>query len=235
MDKRLRRFIYFVGCGVVLLAFGCVNLQEIGNSLSEEGDYHFRKTRWGYSQAMVELSEQKQGSRLFFRKENVLIYNERIADIPLKLVYSFEDDRLRAAGYLTENPIKNTKMIYEYVRETLGDPNDRISGGSVWADYETLIYLNGYLGFEIRSDPGHVKSPGLLERIPQKPREGTAGTISFRHVVWTYVDQNFFRQLHEVEDPLAELSYYDKRLLDVLRKPAMTKYLGVGGGITLPK
>lgn len=218
----------------LLILLGCVNLHEVGNMLAD-GDYHFRETRWGYSQAMVELSEQKQGTRLFFRKENVLIYNERIEDISLKIVYSFENDRLRAAGYLTQTPIKNANLIHAHAGKILGEPNDRISGGSVWADYETLIYLNGYVGFEKRSAAGYQRNPGLLERIPKKPRKGTAGTISYDHVVWTYVDQNFFRQLHEVEDPVAELSFYEKRLLDVLRRQAMTQYLGVGGGITLPQ
>ena len=219
-------FLLFAFCFI-----GC--LQEIGKTLSSEGNYHFRKTKWGYSQAMVQLSEQ--GTRLEFRKENTLIYTERIADIPLKIVYSFENDRLRAAGYLTETPIKNAHLIHAHAGDVLGEPKDRISGGSVWADYETLIYLNGYVGFVKKSPAGYQSNPGLLERIPKKPRKGTPGTISYSHVVWTYVNQNFFRQLHEVEDPLAELSFYEKRLLDVLRRQAMTQYLGPGGGITLPR
>ena len=158
----------------------------------------------GYSQAMIQLSEQ--GTRLDFRKENTLIYNERIADIPLKIVYSFENDRLRAAGYLTETSIKNAHLIHAHAGDVLGEPNDRISDGSVWADYKILIYLNGYVGFVKDSPAGYQSNPGLLERIPKKPRKGTPGAISYSHVVWTYVDQNFFRQLHEVEDPLAELS-----------------------------
>ncbi len=226
MDKRLRRFIHFVGCGAVLLAFGCVNLQEIGNSLLEEGDYHFRKTRWGYSQAMVELSEQQQGTRLFFRKENTLIYNERIADVPIKIVYSFENDRLRVAGYLTDKPILNAKQIHAHAAETLGEPRDFISGGSVWADYNTLIYLNGYVSHVTKSNAGFQFSPGLLPH--QKKREGTVGIITRSDVVWAYVDQNFFRHLHEVEDPVYELTYYEKRLFDVLRRQPMVKCLGFG-------
>ena len=76
--KGLRRLKHIVLLGAALLSLGCANfgeianLEEIGKSLSSAGDYHFRKTRWGYSQAMVELSEQKQSTRSFFRKENTM-------------------------------------------------------------------------------------------------------------------------------------------------------------------
>ena len=231
--KRLRRFKHIVLWFSVVLALGCANLEEIGETLSSNGDYHFRKTRWGYSQAMVELSEQKQSTRLFFRKENTLIYNERIADISLKLVYTFENDRLRVAGYLTDKPILNAKTVYEYALKTLGEPTDSISGGTVWADYETLVYLNAYLSHVTETGAEYERSPGLIPH--QKPRSGKAGTIERWDGVWTWVDQNFFRQLHEVEDPVGELAFYEKRLLDVLRKVPKTKYLGSGGGITLPR
>ena len=99
--KGIRRFKHIVFCVPVLLAFGCA-IGNLENALLEKGDYHFRKTRWGYSKAMVELSEQKQGTRLFHRKGNTLIYNEHISGMPVKLVYCFEKDRLRVAGYLTD-------------------------------------------------------------------------------------------------------------------------------------
>ena len=160
--NEIRRFKHIIGWGAILLAFGCANLEKIRHTLSEGGDYHFRKTRWGYSQAMVELSEQKQGTRLHSKKENTLIYNERIADVPIKVVYSFENDRLRVAGYLTDKPIKNAKQIHEHAAETLGEPRDFISGGSVWADYMTLIYLNGYVSHITKSRSERQFSPGLL-------------------------------------------------------------------------
>ena len=222
----LRRFKHIIGWASILLAFGCANLEKLRHALSEGGDYHFRKTRWGYSQAMVELSEQKQGTRLSFKKENTLVYNERIADVPIKVVYSFENDRLRVAGYLTDKPVKNAKQIHEHAAETLGEPRDFISGGSVWADYMTLIYLNGYVSHTKKSSAGFQFSPGLLPH--QKKREGTAGEITRSDVVWAYVDQNFFRHLHEVEDPVYELTYYEKRLFDVLRRQPMVKCLGFG-------
>ena len=233
MDKRLRRFIHFVGCGAMLLAFGCVNLQEIGNSLSEEGDYHFRKTRWGYSQAMVELSEQKQGTRLFHRKGNTLVYNERISDMPVKLVYCFENDRLRVAGYLTERPVKNAMEILKHAAETLGEPIDMISDGMVWADYHTLVYINGYVSHVTQSPARYQRSQGLLKLLHKIPKE-EAGTVLRWDGIWTYVDQNFFRQLHEVPYPLDELSTYEKRLFAILKRQQMRTYITPQGRITLP-
>ena len=120
--KGIRRFKHIVFCVPVLLAFGCGIGNLENDTLSEKGDYHFRKTRWGYSQAMVALSEQEQGTRLFSRKGNTLIYNERISGMPVKLVYCFEKDKLRVAGYLTDRPIKNVE-IFEHVAKTLGEPN----------------------------------------------------------------------------------------------------------------
>ena len=194
--------------------------------IEKDSDFHFRQVRWGYSQAMVQLSEQKLGTRLALRKENTLIYKERIADVPVDLVYSFEKNRLRAAGYLTQRrpiSIKNAKQMLAHVTETLGEPNNWISGGMVWADYETLIYCNDYTSLIKHFDSEYEFSPGLLPH--QKPRDESAGVKIEMELVWTWIDQNFFRQLHETEDPLSELSFYEKRLADVLRKKALIQYL----------
>ena len=198
----------------------------LGVFTEKDGDFHFRKVRWGYSQAMVQLSEQKLGTRLVLRKENTLVYNERIADVPVDLVYSFEKNRLRAAGYLTQRhpiSIKNAKQMLAHITETLGKPNDSISGGMVWADYETLIYCNDYTSLLQQFDSEYAFSPGLLPH--QKPRDASAGVKIEMELVWTWIDQNFFRQLHETEDPVSELSFYEKRLADVLRKKALIQCL----------
>ncbi len=229
----LRRFKHIIGWGAILLAFGCANLEKIRHTLSEEGDYHFRKTRWGYSQAMVQLSEQKQGTRLDFRKENTLVYNERISDMPVKLVYCFENDRLRVAGYLTDRPVKNAMEIFNHVAETLGEPIDMISGGMVWADYHTLVYINGYISHVTQSSARYQRSQGLLKILDKTPKE-EAGKVLRWDGVWTYVDQNFFRQLHEVDYPMDELSTYEKRLFTILKRRQMRTYITPQGRISLP-
>lgn len=229
--KWIKRIKYIVFCVPVLLTFGCV-IGNLENALSEKEDYHFRKTRWGYSKAMVELSEQKQGTRLFNRKENVLIYNERISDMPVKLVYCFENNRLRVAGYLTDKPVKNANEIFNQVAEKLGEPIDMISGGMVWADYHTLVYINGYVSHVTQTPSQYQRSQGLLRILDKKPKE--AGKVLRWDGVWTYVDQNFFRQLHEVDYPMDELSFYEKRLFAILRRQQMQTYVTPQGRITLP-
>ena len=230
--KGIRRFTRIVFCVPVLLAFGC-GIGNLENALLEKGDYHFRKTQWGYSKAMVELSEQKQGTRLFHRKENTLVYNERISDMPVKLVYCFENDRLRVAGYLTDRPVKNAMEIFNHVAETLGEPLDMISDGMVWADYHTLVYINGYVSHVTQSSARYQYSQGLLKILDKTPKE-EAGTVLRWDGVWTYVDQNFFRQLHEVDYPLYELSTYEKRLFAILKRRQMRTYITPQGRISLP-
>ena len=70
-------------CFLVLLPLlsGCANL---GQMLSESGtDYHFCKTRWGFSRERVELAEA--GNTVFQRTENELIYKHRIGGVYCKL------------------------------------------------------------------------------------------------------------------------------------------------------
>ena len=231
--RQLKQLVLLVA---VLLSLGCVNFKEIeiGETLSSNGDYHFRKTRWGYSKAMVQLSEQKQGTRLFDRKGNTLIYNERISGMPVKLVYCFEKDRLRVAGYLTDRPVKNAMEIFKHVAEKLGEPIDMISDGMVWADYDTLVYINGYVSHVTQSQARYQRSQGLLKLLHKTPKE-EAGKVLRWDGVWTYVDQNFFRQLHEVPYPMDELSTYEKRLFVILKRQQMRTYITPQGRITLPQ
>lgn len=182
---------------------------------------------------MVELSEQKQGTRLFNRKGNTLIYNERISGMPVKLVYCFENDRIRVAGYLTERPIINAMEIFKHIAEKLGEPIDMISDGMVWADYHTLVYINGYVSHVTQSRARYQRSQGLLKLINKTPKD-EAGTVLRWDGVWTYGDQNFFRQLHEMPYPLDELSTYEKRLFVVLKRQQMRTYITPQGRITLP-
>ena len=231
-NKGIRRFKHIVFCIPMLLAIGC-GIGNLENAFSDKGDYHFRKTRWGYTKAMVEHSEQKQGTRLFLRKGNTLIYNERISDMPVKLVYCFENDRLRVAGYITDRPIKNAKEILDHVAKKLGEPLDLISGGMVWADYHTLVYMDAYVSHVTQSLSTYQRSQGLLKLLPKKPKE-EAGKVLRWNGIWTYVDQNFFRQLHEVDYPTDELTYYEKRLFGVLRRQQMRTYVTPRGRITVP-
>ena len=230
--KWIKAVQYIVLCVPVLLSIGC-GIGNLENALSDKRDYHFRKTRWGYSKAMVMMSEQKKGTRLFYRKGNTLIYNERISDMPVKLVYCFENDQLRAAGYVTNRPVIMAKKVFDDISETLGEPIDMISGGMVWADYDTLVYINAYVSHVSVSPAQYQHSQGLLRLLDKTPKK-EAGKILRWDGVWTYVDQNFFRQLHEVDFPVDELSFYEKRLFAILRRQQMRTYTTPQGRITIP-
>ena len=87
------------------LIVGCANL--VGG-LSQSSQYDFRKTRWGFSQERVMIAEQ--GKPIQQKKENAVMFNHVIGDIQCKILYCFEDGRLRAAGYITLGPVSEDAM-----------------------------------------------------------------------------------------------------------------------------
>ena len=108
----------------VLLSLGCANMGQV---LSESnGTYHFRKTRWGYTQERVLLAEP--GKRLFLRKGNTLVFNHRISHIPVKIVYTFKENRLRRLYHESTC----TRCREHYRTQILND-------GMLWLDDETLF------------------------------------------------------------------------------------------------
>ena len=87
------------------------NILSDGNS-----DYHFRKVRWGFSRERVELVEK--GNRVYRRTDNAIVYNIRINDVYCKLVYTFKNNKLRTAGYVTDEPVQNAEnLIREAVKK----------------------------------------------------------------------------------------------------------------------
>ncbi len=213
----------------VLLSLGCANLGEVLSSNS--GAYHFRKTRWGYTQEMVLASEQ--GKRLHLRKGNTLIYNHRINDIPLKIVYTFKEKRLRAAGYITDQPVKNAnKIIDQSVRE-LGEPTQILNDGMLWLQDATLVYSNAYASRVNDAGAQYTFSGGILSHVLE-PRE-TPGVVKRWDGVWAYIDQNFYKELHEVNLPLDELSFYEKLLFGVLKRRSIYTYYSGSGQFSIPR
>lgn len=144
----------------ILLSLGCANLVE---TLSASGAYHFRKARWGYTREMVLASEQ--GKRLFLKKGNTLVFNHRINDIPLKIVYTFKENRLRAAGYITDQPVTGADKIIEQSVEELGEPTQILNDGMLWLDDETLVYSNAYASRVSDRDSQYTFSGGILSRV----------------------------------------------------------------------
>lgn len=212
----------------ILLSLGCANLVE---TLSESGSYHFRKTRWGYTREMVLASEQ--GKRLHLKKGNTLVFNHRINDIPLKIVYTFKENRLRAAGYITDQPVKRADQIIAQSVKELGEPSQILNDGMVWLDHETLVYSNAYASRTVSRGSEYEFSGGILSRVLE-PRE-TPGVEKRWDGVWAYIDQNFYKEMHEVDVPLDELSFYEKLLFGVLKRRSIYTYYSNTGRFSIPQ
>ncbi len=210
----------------ILLSLGCANLVE---TLSSSGDYHFRKTRWGYTREMVLASEQ--GKRLHLKKGNTLVFNHRINDIPLKIVYTFKENRLRAAGYITDQPVKRADQIVAQSVKELGEPTQLLNDGMVWLDHETLVYSNAYASRVVSRGSEYEFSGGILSRVLE-PRE-TPGVEKRWDGVWAYIDQNFYKEMHEVDVPLDEMSFYEKLLFGVLKRRSIYTYYSNTGRFSI--
>ena len=224
----LRKLTNIVLLVPVCLSLGCANLVE---TLSASGAYHFRRARWGYTQEMVLASEQ--GKRLHLKKGNTLVYNHRIGDTPLKIVYTFKDNRLRAAGYLTDQPVIGADKIIEQSVQELGEPTKVLNDGMIWLDDETLVYSNAYVSRVSRRSSEYKFSGGVLEDVLE-PRE-TPGTQKRWDGVWAYIDQDFYREMHEVNVPLDQMSFYEKLLFGVIKRRSIyTYYSGARGLSTSP-
>lgn len=93
--------VVYLTLPILIFLTGCASISK---SLSEDNkdDYDFRYTRWGDSRQRVLLAEKDQ--QVYQRTNDLLIYRTKVAGIPALLVYTFNDNKLRAAGYITENP-----------------------------------------------------------------------------------------------------------------------------------
>ena len=200
---------------VLLLFCGCAGLVE---TLSASGDYHFRKARWGYTQEMVLTSEQ--GKRLHLKKGNTLVYNHRINDVPVKIVYTFKENRLRAAGYITDQPVIGADKIIERSVQELGEPTKVLDDGMLWLDDESLVYSNAYVSRVADRGAEYTFSSGVLNL----ERRETPGIQKRWDGVWAYIDQDFYREMNEVDVPLDEMSFYEKLLFGVLKRRSIYTY-----------
>ena len=226
-----------VFCLLALLPLlsACVNVAKMLDE--NDADYHFRETRWGFSQERVEISEA--GHRPFQRTENELVYKYKINGIRCKVVYTFKDNKLRTAGYLTEQPVQNADILLEEAVKRhgmpIGDVPEKREEGLVWVNPNTVVYANVYTTIKKKNLTRYQYSKGgLLEDLlaNQLADQSEAGEVVYLDGVFAYVDRAFYEQLYEIEFPLTELSLYEKQLMGVLKKQERNIYPGLG---TLPR
>lgn len=207
--------------------------QRLGNIFSEgDGNYHFRKVRWGWSRERVELAEA--GNTVFKKTEDVLVYKCKLNGVYCELVYTFKDNKLRTAGYLSIIPIPNADNLIKEAVNKYGVPDiqHKYPDGleeMVWKETETVIFSN--------LDPSTQKliyrdrrysGRGLFKDLPNQPPE--SGPITYWDGAYAHVDRAFFDALYESEKrfPIDELSFYEKRLTGIVLRGKSTIIPGLG-------
>ncbi len=193
---------------------GCSTFYNIASEDSQ-GNYDFRQAKWGYTQERIMILEQ--GKRVYFREPDQLIYKSKIGGIPVFLVYSFRDNKLRSAGYMTQKPSRNAKNFVKNYVEKHGIPNYELTDGMMWQLPRSIVYLNGYSSHARARNSPYEKSSGVLEFILKEEKDDD-DLIARWDGVLTYIDRNFYNELAEIEFPLMELSYYEKRLFGILKR-----------------
>lgn len=204
----------------------CAN-HPIINALSEKQHYDFRKVRWGMTQEQVELAEV--GNTVVWRTEREVFYRARIEDVPCKVVYTFKDNRLRTAGYITHIPVKNADNLFEKSRDEHGEPTFT-DNGTTWVRPKTVIYSNLYKSYVKPTSIETLFCGNLSYIINDKTMTQHGGAISRWDATYTYIDKQFYNDLIELEpSELSELeiSFYEQKLLGITRRPFSidTRYL----------
>lgn len=201
---------------ISILLTGCSTLS---NNLSEDiqDDYDFRNVRWGYSQERVALNER--GRTVFFRTQDLLIYKSVMYDVPVLLVYTFRDNKLRSAGYLTQKPTTNAQNLIKTCIEEHGDPDYDLSDGMMWKLPKSIVYVEGYTSHARARNSVNRQSSGVLEFVLKEQKKDDDLIYRWDGAL-TYIDINFYKQLAEIDYPLLDLSYYEKRLFGILKRRA---------------
>ena len=200
----------------------------------ENSNYHFRKVKWGFSRERVELSEA--GNTVIERRGNAIAYNCKVNGVYCKLIYTFKDNKLRAAGYVTINPIPTADNLTKEAVSTHGMPDIHetyLDGLEelVWKTPDTVIFANlSPTVTKVTPSKYDYSNRGLLKGVLKE--QSQPGRIVYKDGVYTHVDPAFFNELHEMNFPALELSFYEKQLMGVLLKGRRLKIHGIG---TIPQ
>ena len=211
------RTLTYIALSLVILLTGC---STISNTLSNDrGDgYDFRKTRWGDSRQRVLLAEKD--SQIHHRSEDTLIYKYEIAGIPTYLIYTFKNNKLRAAGYITEKPAKNAQNMTKMCMDKHGKPTERLNEGMIWKTPDTVIYTHAYPShITLKNTKFERTSDGLLSDVMHNYAKLKSRAIDRWDAVWSYVDAEFYEeQQKEKEFRSEDLSLYEKVLIGIMKR-----------------
>ncbi|MDE0636857.1 MAG: hypothetical protein OXI43_13550 [Candidatus Poribacteria bacterium] len=205
----------------VIFCLGCANstLNKFVNNLSQEQVYDFHKTRWGMSQAQVEYSEIEQKSIIVYRTPETLIYKCRLGDVKALRIYTFKNNNLRCAGYVTQYPVKGKvdNRFHVLSEEKYGTPTFNQSNGYVWIHGNSVIYAKSYTSYVRLVVPSTLPtSRYIISTVGGMFAELDSGLPSKRSThpniihrwssVWSYTDSKFYDEIYDVKFPSHELS-----------------------------
>ena len=232
---------FILGATLVTVIFflGCASNSFL-SALSEDSTYDFRKVRWGFSPERVELAEV--GNQPIKRTEETLVYTAELNGVYCNLVYTFKNNRLRTAGYISKSPIPNADNIVDKAVKEHGLPNEQ-DDGMIWKTSNTVVYTKIYESVRrvsrtrqdyARDSSGNPTGGLLRDVVRNQISDQKPGSVSYLDGVLTYVDRKFFDDLHEMNFPLAELSFYEKQLMGIIERSKRTIIPGFGsvpGGV----
>ena len=179
------------------------------------------------------------GNTVIKRTGNAIVYKTRLNGVYCQLIYTFKDNRLRTAGYLSNTPIPDADNLIREAVDKYGVPDihETYMDGlqeMVWKRSDNVIFANLYPSFtKISSTDNKYSRRGLFKDLLRKQLpEQNAGTIQYWDATYVHVDPAFFNELHEVNFPLSELSFYEEKLTGVIMRSHRTQIQGLG---TIPK
>lgn len=199
-----------------ILLTGCASISK---TLSEDttDEYNFRNTRWGFSPQRVLHAEKDM--QVFQRTDDLLIYKTKIAGVPTFLVYTFYDNKLRAAGYITEKPVRNAENITKMCVAEHGEPTEKLKEGLIWKTPDTVIYTHAYPSHITLSDTKYERiNGGLLSNVVHNYSKLKSKSIDRWDSVWSYIDSEFYKEQQDSKAQFTDLSIYEKVLLGVIKR-----------------
>jgi hypothetical protein len=200
---------------IFLVLTGCASISK---TLSEDNtdDYDFRETRWGYSRQRVLLVEKDM--QVYQRTDDVLVYRSKIAGVPAYLVYTFKDNKLRAAGYITEKPVKNAQNITKMCVSKHGQPTDKPKEGMLWKTPDTVIYTHAYPSHITLSNVKFERTNGgMLSNVVRNYSKLKSQSTNRWDSVWSYIDADFYNE-QQSKSHFTDLSLYEKMLLGIIKR-----------------
>lgn len=211
---------------------GALDAEKIPDILSEDdAPYNFRKTRWGFNPERVKLAEAKEGNRPNENTRELLVYRITINGVKCKLIYTFKDNKLRTAGYITITPIKNAENLIQTILDQHGMPMPELEHGMVWRGADSIVWTNAYATVIKETLPRYSYTDGgmlgdlLYKELDEREK---AGEIVYFDGVIGYVDKAFYEALRKHERPLFELTLYEKQLMGILKRNGRTIIPSIG-------